>query len=173
MQGGLCALPIPQFPTGVMRGRFHPQDGQLYLCGMYAWAGSQTQPGGLYRLRYTGRPVHVPVGLSAEKGALVLEFSAPLDGRTATDVQRYALRRWALRRTANYGSNHLDERALRVAGARLSDDGRRLRLEVPDLAPTWCFELEYALQSPDGAKVEGVLDGTLHALPAPGGAGSN
>ena len=24
MQGGMCALPIPPFPTGVMRGRFHP-----------------------------------------------------------------------------------------------------------------------------------------------------
>ncbi len=24
MQGGMCALPMPQFPTGVMRGRFHP-----------------------------------------------------------------------------------------------------------------------------------------------------
>ena len=27
-QGGLCALPLLQFPTGVMRGRFHPRDGQ-------------------------------------------------------------------------------------------------------------------------------------------------
>src|SRR5262249_46247165 len=28
-QGGMCALPLPRFPTGVMRGRFHPGDGQL------------------------------------------------------------------------------------------------------------------------------------------------
>ena len=32
------------FPTGVMRGRFHPKDGQLYCCGMFAWAGNQTSP---------------------------------------------------------------------------------------------------------------------------------
>ena len=44
MQGGMCALPIPPLPTGVMRGRFHPKDGQLYACGMYAWAGDRTQP---------------------------------------------------------------------------------------------------------------------------------
>ena len=62
-QGGMIELPIPQFPTGVMRGRFHPVDGQLYLCGMFAWAGSRTQPGGFYRLRYTGKPVHLPVDL--------------------------------------------------------------------------------------------------------------
>ena len=56
-----CAtLPIPRFPTGVMRGRFHPRDGQLYACGMFAWAGSATQPGGLYRIRATGQPMHLP-----------------------------------------------------------------------------------------------------------------
>ena len=36
MQGGMATLPIPQFPTGIMRGRFHPRNGQLYTCGMYA-----------------------------------------------------------------------------------------------------------------------------------------
>ncbi len=55
VQGGMCALPMPQFPTGVMRGRFHPVSGQLYCCGMFAWAGDQTQPGGFYRVRYTGK----------------------------------------------------------------------------------------------------------------------
>ena len=29
-QGGMSALPLPPFPTGIMRGRFHPTDGQLY-----------------------------------------------------------------------------------------------------------------------------------------------
>ena len=63
VQGGMCQLPIPQFPTGVMRGRFHPADGQLYCCGMFAWAGNQTQPGGFYRVRYLGEAVHLPIGL--------------------------------------------------------------------------------------------------------------
>ena len=59
-QGGMCSLPIAALPTGVMRGRFHPHDGQLYACGMFAWAGNATQPGGLYRIRYTGRAMHCP-----------------------------------------------------------------------------------------------------------------
>ena len=41
LQGGVCELPIPQLATGVMRGRFGPGDGQLYACGMFAWAGTQ------------------------------------------------------------------------------------------------------------------------------------
>lgn len=43
-QGGMCALPIPTFPTEIMRPRFHPEQGHLYVCDMYAWAGNQTQP---------------------------------------------------------------------------------------------------------------------------------
>ena len=54
-QGGMCELPISQFPTGVMRGRFHPGNGQLYGAGMFAWAGTQHQAGGFYRIRYTGQ----------------------------------------------------------------------------------------------------------------------
>ena len=67
MQGGMCALPIPSLPTGVMRGRFHPKDGQLYACGMFAWAGNQTAPGGFYRIRATGKPMFLPTGLHATK----------------------------------------------------------------------------------------------------------
>ncbi|MDA7916526.1 c-type cytochrome, partial [Verrucomicrobia bacterium] len=59
LQGGLCRLPIPDFPTGTMRGRFHSGDGHLYLCGMAAWGTAQMQlPGGLYRIRATGKPAH-------------------------------------------------------------------------------------------------------------------
>ena len=66
MQGGMCALPIPAFPTGIMRGRFNPVDGQLYTCGLFAWAGDRTQPGGFYRVRATGKPMFVPIWLERE-----------------------------------------------------------------------------------------------------------
>jgi hypothetical protein len=32
-----------------MRGRFNPADGQLYTCGLYAWAGNRQHPGGFFR----------------------------------------------------------------------------------------------------------------------------
>ena len=36
-QGGVSRLPIAETPTGVMRGRFHLIDGQLYACGLFGW----------------------------------------------------------------------------------------------------------------------------------------
>ncbi|MBP86891.1 MAG: heme-binding protein [Planctomycetaceae bacterium] len=163
-QGGMCQLPIPQFPTGVMRGRFHPKDHQLYACGMFAWAGNQQQPGGFYRIRYTGQPVHLPVGLQARSKGMELRFSGTLDAATAKDVDRYSVKVWSLKRTADYGSKHYDERFLKVAAATLASDGRTLLLEIPEIAPTWCMEIKYSLASSDGAPFEGVIHNTIHAL---------
>src|SRR5262249_33651754 len=67
-QGGMCPLPLPQFPTGVMRGRFTPADGHLYVCGLFAWAGNQQEPGGLSRIRATGKPASLPIGFHARPG---------------------------------------------------------------------------------------------------------
>jgi hypothetical protein len=163
-QGGMCELPIPQFPTGVMRGRFHPGDGQLYLCGMFAWAGSQQQPGGFYRLRYTGRPVHLPTGLHATRQGMKIQFSGPLDTESAGNAANYRVKVWALKRTANYGSPHINEHAIPVAAARLSEDGRSVTLDLPDIAPTWCMEIQYTIQSADGQPVRGTIHNTIHKL---------
>lgn len=164
MQGGLSPLPIPAFPTGVMRGRFHPVDGQLYACGMFAWAGDRTAPGGLYRIRRTRRPLHAPVGLRARKSGLEITFSSPLDAAAARDVRNFAVRVWSLKRTANYGSAHYDERPLRVTSASLSADRRTVRLSLPEIGPTWCMAISYSLSGAGGEKVEGEIHNTIHQL---------
>jgi hypothetical protein len=163
LQGGMISLPLPLLPTGVMRGRFSPADNQLYLCGMFAWGGNATQPGGLYRLRATGQPMHLPAGLHARKSGLQLTFTEPLDP-AAIEAKNVLVRSWALKRSASYGSKHYDERALEVRGAALSIDGKTVTLDIPDLAPTWCMEIKYAFRSAAGQPVEGVIHNTIHHL---------
>ena len=163
-QGGMCELPIPQFPTGIIRGRFHPVDGQLYLCGMYSWAGNQQQPGGLYRLRATGKPSWLPIGLSATKTGLTIRFTDPVDREAATDPGNYHIKVWSLKRTANYGSEHFDEHPLAVTAASLSDDGRTVTLKLPVISPTWCVEVRCRLQSDEGNDFERLIHGTIHKL---------
>src|SRR5262249_40235655 len=147
MQGGMCALPMPQFPTGVIRGRFHPGDGQLYACGMFAWAGNQTQPGGFYRVRYTGKPVFLPIKFHAERKGMRITFSGPLDPAAANASANFAIKTWSLKRSANYGSDHYNEKPLRIAGASLLNDGRSVFLDIPEIKPTWCMEIKYTLKS--------------------------
>ena len=167
MQGGICRLPIDAFPTGVMRGRFHPQDGQLYACGMFAWAGSRTQPGGFYRLRYTGKPVHLPIALNATRDGMLITFSGALDRASAENPENFSVKIWGLRRTENYGSDHYDEKPLPVSGTAVSADGKTVLVKIPDILPTWCMEIHYRLKSADGKTVDNVIHNTIHRLGKP------
>ena len=160
----MCELPLPIFPTGIMRGRFHPVDGQLYTCGMFAWAGSATQPGGFYRIRATGRPMHLPIGLTARKSGMQMKFSGDLEPSAAVDPGRYIVRTWSLKRSKDYGSKHYDEKTLAIASVKLSDDRRTVSLQLPDIQPTWCMSIEYKLTGSQGEPVHGLIHNTIHSL---------
>jgi putative heme-binding domain-containing protein len=164
VQGGMCELPIAQFPTGVMRGRFHPGNEQLYACGMFAWAGSQTQAGGFYRLRYTGKNVHLPIKVEATTRGMKLTFTDPIEPSIAKDVANYQVKQWALKRTANYGSKHYDEQMLKISGVSLSNDGHSVLIEMSAIKPTWCMEIKYQLQGLTGDTFQGTIHNTIHAL---------
>lgn len=164
MQGGMIELPLPSFPTGVMRGRFQPSDGQLYLCGMFAWAGSATLPGGLYRIRYNEQPTGLPLELNAYTWGVELKFAEELDPDSIGNLQNYAIQAWDLKRTARYGSDHYNQRSWSVSMAKLSPDKKTLRLEIPDIGPTWGMEILYKIKSASGREIRGKLHNTIHHL---------
>jgi glucose/arabinose dehydrogenase len=150
-QGAVCELPMPAFATGIMRGRFAP-DGALYTCGMFAWAGNATTPGGFHRIRRTAKPAQVPLAIHAKQGAISVTFSD-----TVTDTKS-AIKVWHLKRTKNYGSQHYDEHELSIRSVKLSDDRCTVTLDIPDLAPTQCYELKIGDRN---------LHGTIHQLAQP------
>ncbi|HUY34267.1 MAG TPA: DUF6797 domain-containing protein [Pirellulales bacterium] len=164
VQGGMCELPLPNFPTGIMRGRFNPVDDRLYTCGMFAWAGNAAQPGGFYRIRATGKPVHVPISLNARINGMQIRFSGALDATRTLDASRFTVRTWSLKRSADYGSQHYDEKTLEVASVKLSDDHRAVMLELPEIKPTWCMSIEYKLTGANGEPVNGLIHNTIHSL---------
>ena len=164
LQGGEYALPIPDFPTGVMRGRFHPDDGQLYVCGMFAWAGNKRGSGGFYRIRHTDEPACLPVELKAAKGTLRLRFSEALDTAAAENLDAYKIKTWDIRRTRGYGSRHYNEKPLRVTAVKVTENGRLLELKTPDLQPTWCMEIRYELKTAQGTALSNRIHNTIHNL---------
>lgn len=161
-QGAVCELPLPAFGTGIMRGRFG-LDGELYACGMFAWAGNAVEPGGFHRIRRTGLSAHLPVAVRATRDGMVLTFSEPLDPAEVTPGS-FALKFWSARRTANYGSPHLDERAVEITAAEFAPDARELTLSIPGMAATGFYELVVKLRALDGSVMERTLHGTIHEL---------
>jgi cytochrome c5 len=164
LQGGEYQLPIPDFPTGVMRGRFHKDDGQLYVCGMFAWAGNKRGDGGFYRIRYTGKPVCLPTTLEASTGMLRMKFSEKLDPQEASSPSSYNLKAWSIKRTGGYGSRHYDEKIWKVEKAKLLSDGLTVELTVPDIQPTWCMEVRYELKTARGTDASARINNTIHNL---------
>lgn len=162
-QGGMIELPIPNFPTGVMRGRFHPGDHHLYACGMFSWAGNATAPGGLYRIRKLSEPSHLPIGLSARTDGLHLRFAEPLAAGSVSP-ERVHIKAWDLKRSERYGSDHINERSLQVIKTELSEDGTSVRIEVDGLSPTWGMEILYDFRSRSDQVVAGKIHNTIHQL---------
>ena len=160
-QGGMIALPIPAFPTGVMRGRFRPQDQELYLCGMFAWAGDATSPGGIYRLRATGNPIVLPTALQAKESGLYLTFPEAIDPKSIGSEQ-VKIQTWSLKRSEKYGSDHYNRQELQVRGTSLSADGKTIQIDVDELGPAWCMAIDFDFRTSTGLSAKGIINNTIH-----------
>ncbi len=163
-QGAAVALPLPDFPTGAMRGRFHPTTGELFTCGMAVWASNKIQDGGIYRVRRTSSPMNLPIGWKTANGSITVTFSDALDKASAEDLTHHTLKVWDLSRSANYGSKHLHERTLPITQAVLAEDARTVILTFPDLAPTRGLELQCTLKGADGKAFTRSVHATIHRL---------
>ena len=162
-QGGMVQLPLPEFPSGLVRGRFHPEDGQMYACAMTAWATSQVlQAGGLYRIRYTGKDLNLPIKLETKNDGIELTFSNSLDETTAKQIENYTINTWQLKRTKSYGSKRYDEKGISISDVRLENG--KVILTIPDLEPTWVIEIKYDLKDQKGNVFDGAIQGTVYEL---------
>jgi hypothetical protein len=171
VQGGTYKFPLT-FESGVMRGRFSPRDGQLYLSGLRGWQCAATKDGCIQRVRYTGKPVDVPVGLHVRKDGLVLKFSRPLDKSAATDPDSYSVEQWNYRYTGNYGSNdykvtdpkRIGRDEVEVFDAKLLDE-RTVFLELEKVQPVMQMGIRYSIKAEDGAELRQTIYNTINEVP--------
>jgi len=169
-----AVVPLPgRFLSGVMRGRFNPHDGQLYVSGLRGWQTAAVRDGCFQRVRYTGQPFYLPTGYSVKSNGIQLSFSQPLKQSAAENVDSYAIEQWNYRWTSSYGSPDFsvldpakegrDKGAARTA--KLSADGRSLFLEIPDLRPAMQMKIQYNLSATDGKTMRNEVYATINAVP--------
>ncbi|WP_197444227.1 DUF6797 domain-containing protein [Maioricimonas rarisocia] len=169
-QGGSIAFPL-HFDSGVMRGRFSPHDGQLYVSGLRGWVSAAVQDGCLQRVRYTGAPVDLPTGVTTYANGIALTFASPLDPDTAEDPGRFAVQQWNYRYSSAYGSPELsvaDQQQegrddVEVISATLLDD-RTVFLEISDVQPVMQMGIRYALRAADGTSIRDTYYHTINAV---------
>jgi len=170
-QAAVTELPVTAAPTGLIRGRFNPADDHLYVCGLFAWAGDRTQPGGFYRVRRTDEPLRIPMTYETARDGIVVRFTTALDPEVAADPGNYSMRIWGYLRQASYGSEDyrvlsegVGEDVLAIPSTALSGDGRSIFIEIPDILPVQQYHLEMNLLSADGDRIREFVHGTIHEL---------
>ena len=171
-QGGVVQFPL-KFDSGIMRARFNPRDGQLWVCGLRGWQTSGGRDGALQRVRYTGIPVHMPSALHTTTQGVNITFTCAMDEASANDEQSYAAEVWNYEWTEKYGSPEFsvaDPRQQRhdpvsIKSTKLSSDGKTVFLEIPDLKPAMQMKIQFRLKAADGTPVEYEIYNTINQLP--------
>jgi hypothetical protein len=172
-QAAAVRLPL-NFATGIMRARFSPHDGQLYVSGVGGgWQTSGPKDGGLYRVRHTGKAVHLPTGFAVVPGGVRLTFAAPLDRESAGDAENWGAEQWNYLWTEKYGPiesspSHPDKAArdeVEIKSVTVSPDGRSVTLQLPGLRPVMQMMIQYNLKAAGGAEVKQDLYATINEVP--------
>jgi hypothetical protein len=169
-QGGVADLGL-QFLSGACRARFHPVDGHMYVVGLNGWQTAAKADGSLQRVRYTGKPIDVPVRLAVVRDGVTLTFSRPLDDSAAGDPTRYRAAWWNYRWSGEYGSARYkvsapDEEGqddVPIIRTHVSEDGKTVRLMVKGgTRPVMQMQVAYNLAAIDGKPVVGSVFLTVH-----------
>ncbi|MDX1951985.1 MAG: DUF6797 domain-containing protein [Verrucomicrobiota bacterium] len=161
-----------KFNSGVMRARFNPKDGQLYLCGLKGWQSSATRDGGFYRVRHTDKPVHMPSAFKATETGIQLTFTSKLDAASAADAANYSAERWNYKYSGGYGSPEFSvsdptqrkHDKLEITKAVLSKDGKSVFLEIQDMKPSDQLKIKYAIDAASSEMISQEIYATVHKL---------
>jgi hypothetical protein len=147
-QGAVVDLGV-LFLSGSARGRFHPNDGHLYVCGLNGWQTAAQADGCLQRVRYTGKELAVVTHQEVFSDAIHLRFARKLDAQAMTKGWR--VEQWNYRYSGDYGSKRWSVRQphregldrLEVAAVQLDADGKGVLLQIKDLRPAMQTRIEH------------------------------
>ena len=173
VQAGMVQFPL-KFPSGTMRGRFSPKDGQLYTTGLRGWQTAGVRDGGFSRVRYTGAPVRMPQALHISKDGVRITFTAPLDEASAKDAGNWNVEMWNYIYSAGYGSPEVSTKDAKVkqhdkpevTSVALSADKKSVTLKLSELTPAMQMKVKFNLKAADGAPVSSEIYSTIHKVAA-------
>ncbi|MFB9295761.1 c-type cytochrome [Persicitalea jodogahamensis] len=123
------------FAAGINRMRWGP-DGALYVGevgmapGGWSW---KDQTSGLQKLTYTGKVPFEMLAVRAKPKGFEIEFTEPLSKNVQADFKNLFIQQWWYKPTPSYGGPKMDLTDLKASRMSLSQDGRRLYVEIPGL----------------------------------------
>jgi glucose/arabinose dehydrogenase len=138
---GVCFPFREGFASGNLAMLMTP-DGSLFVGGTSrGWGARGSKPFALQRLNWTGKVPFEVLAMHAVPNGFDLEFTEPVDTKTAGDPQSYRLRTHTYIYQASYGSPEVDETFPKIEKAEVSADGRTVRLTLETLEEGHIHEL--------------------------------
>ncbi len=170
-QAAVARFPL-EFSSGIMRARFNPHDGQLYLSGLRGWQTRGGKDGVFCRVRFTGKPLRMPAEMHVKKTGVEIRFTCDLDPEAAADEGNYAIQQYNYRWTAEYGSadysvanpSKKGRDEITVKTAKLLPDKKTVFLEIDDLKPVMQMEIHYKIKSADGKPFNDMIYNTINKV---------
>ncbi len=170
-QGGVYHLPL-HFDSGLMRGRFNPKDGQLYVVGMKGWQTNAGLDGCFDRVRSTAKPTCLPTSLHVTAKGLSIGFDTALE-RSSVLADNVAVEQWNYAWTAAYGSPDFSvadpkrkgHDHVEVKAATLAADGRSVAIELAAVEPVMQMQVKLKFKAADGTPVDFDLYNTINVVP--------
>lgn len=170
IQGGVSRFPV-EFDSGSMRARFG-EDGNLYVCGLKGWQTTARRDTCFQRVRYTGKPVHMPIALHVKDDGIEITFTDPVKKDSAADPGAWDIQQWNYHYSSDYGSGEYSvadpakkgHDTVEVKSAKLSDDGKTLFLGIDNLQPVMQMLIRGEIEAADGTQMKVEIANTINAV---------
>ncbi len=138
-----AAFPFREgFSSGLLRMRWGA-DGSMFV-GMTSrgWGSTGKEPYGLQRLVYTGVTPFEIKAIRAQPDGFELEFTMPLDEKSASNVASYEINTFTYKYHHEYGSPAINVGAREIKAIVVSPDHMRVRLVIDSLKLGYIHEIK-------------------------------
>lgn len=121
------------FQSGVLRMNWG-SDGSLFVGETNrGWGSAGTTNSGLQRVVWTGKTPFEMKNVRAMPDGFEIEFTMPVDRKSAEDLNSYGGRSYIYKYHPVYGSPTVNEEPLKIRGVKVSDDLLKIRVVVDNL----------------------------------------
>jgi cytochrome c551/c552 len=130
------------FRSGVLRMAWG-SDNAMYVGGTNrGWGSVGKEDFGLERLVYTGKTPFEMKAVRAMPDGFEIEFTVPVDKKTAEDVNNYDVSSYVYKYHPVYGSPIVNRKDNAVRGAKASEDGLKVRIVVDGLREGYVHDIK-------------------------------
>ena len=121
------------FQCGIIPAKLDDR-GILFVGGSNrGWASRGNQPFNFDRVKWKGKTPFEILTMSARRDGFVLTFTEPVDPATASNPASYSMQAWTYILQESYGSPEVDQSTPIIKSAKLSPDGKTVRLVIDGL----------------------------------------